>query len=559
MAVCIPDFDQVQKHIVDTCQLPTEVVRGNVGLQVGDIWYCPQIPTLWMQRVSLNTLLSYVNKFCFCPKDTSSTKASEETAILLLFISNASYTDIEYIHIGLVVIHWGYKVGNQSSIVPYISFIQNQLAETRTWAQTRKSSLPQPCSFCLFIEDYESMMAPPMEPPYCLVYPIHFFSDMPEDLKNQLHTDLFPPGLCCQECACRHLIHWANLHEKWETIMGGSCFLLPCGAQYNDNPLPQLIRLWNHRSLLVDPITAQPYPMVKVGSFTMQDPLFPGTVGDSYTYWGDAQKWLGERGYRVLKYTGPSPEVPLTISASTIVPTSSANDAIMQGGTPEPDSTLPLAATTNGTITADLMPAPQGGVHHQHQASKSPSHEIKKAWLDDSNSSGATLSLIWDGSTSFGSLAATPFHAPQFSSMPRKAMTKAREHSLSRDSNSLAGPHDQMEVFLTDFGRSLPPTTLVPSISGSQLVGGSMYALPFPPTIGARGVTLNSAQAEELYMLASECRLLSVGLACRFCQLSREEAAGRLQALATAQEICTSPEGMLATPGRSPTHLFLCT
>ena len=107
MAVCIPDFDQVWKHIVDTCQLPMEVEQGNVGLQVGDIWYCPQIPMLWMQCVSLNTLLSYVSESHFCPKDASSVKASEETAILLLFISNASYTDIEYVHIGLVVIHRG--------------------------------------------------------------------------------------------------------------------------------------------------------------------------------------------------------------------------------------------------------------------------------------------------------------------------------------------------------------------------------------------------------------------------------------------------------------------
>ena len=91
-----------------------------------------------------------------------------------------------------------------------------------------------------------------MEPPYCLMYPICFFNDMLKDLKNQLHTDLFPPGLCCQECVCCRLIQWANLHEKWETIMASSCFLLPHGAQYNDNLLPWLIRPWNHRSLLVD-------------------------------------------------------------------------------------------------------------------------------------------------------------------------------------------------------------------------------------------------------------------------------------------------------------------
>ena len=196
-------------------------------------------------------------------------KASKGTAILLLFVSNASYTDIEYIHIELVMIRRGYKVGDQASIVPYVSFIQNQLAEMRAWAQTRKSSLPWPHSFCLFIEDYESMMAPPTEPPYCLVYPIHFFNDMPGDLRNQLHKDLFPLGLCCWECVCCQLIQWANLHEKWETIMGGSRFLLPRGAQYDDNPLPQLIRPQNHRSLLMEPVMAWPYPMVEVGSFMM--------------------------------------------------------------------------------------------------------------------------------------------------------------------------------------------------------------------------------------------------------------------------------------------------
>ena len=292
MDVCIPDFDQVWKHVEDTCQLPTEVEWGNVGLQVGNIRYCLQIPSLWMQRVSLNTLLSYVSESRFCPKDASSMKASKETAILLLFISNASYTNIKYIHIRLVMICRGYKVGDQGSIVPYILFIQNQLVKTCMRAQTRKSSLSQPHSFCLFVEDYESMMAPPTEPPYCLMYPICFFNDTPTDLRNQLHMDLFPLGLHCQECVCCWLIQWANLHEKWETIMGSSCFLLPRRAQYDDNPLPQLISMWNHRSLLVDPIMAQPYPLVEVGSFTMQDPLFPGTVGDSYIYLGDAQKWL---------------------------------------------------------------------------------------------------------------------------------------------------------------------------------------------------------------------------------------------------------------------------
>ena len=191
---------------------------------------------------------------------------------------------------------------------------------------------------------------------------------------------------------------------------------------------------------------------------------------------------------------------------------------------PEPDSTLPPVATTNGTATMDLA-----------------DHEIKKAQLDDSNSSGATLSLIGDGSGSFESLTPTPVRVPQFTSTPRKATTEARVHSLSRDSDSLASLHDQMEVFPIDFGQPLPPTTPIPSVSGSHLVGGSVYAPLFPLTIGAGGATLNSTQAEELYMLTSKCRLLSIGLVCGFCQLSGEEAVSRLQALATAQEILCKP------------------
>ena len=122
-------------------------------------------------------------------------------------------------------------------------------------------------------------------------------------------------------------------------------------------------------------------------------------------------------------------------------------------------------------------------------------------------------------------------------------MTETRVHSLSRDNNLLASPHDQMEVFPTDFGQPLPPPMPISSISGSQPVGGSVYALLFPLTIGAADATLNSAQVEELYMLTSECRLLSIGLACSFCQLSGEEAVSRLQALAVTQEILCKPRG----------------
>ena len=89
--------------IIHLCQSAVSL-HDVTYIQVGDIQYCSLIPTLRMQHVSLNTLLSYVSESHFCPKDASSVKASEETAILLLFVSNASYTNIEYVHIGLFMI-----------------------------------------------------------------------------------------------------------------------------------------------------------------------------------------------------------------------------------------------------------------------------------------------------------------------------------------------------------------------------------------------------------------------------------------------------------------------
>ena len=68
-------------------------------------------------------------------------KASKETAMLLVFISNASYTDIEYVHIRLVVICRGYKVGDQTSIVP-VHLIHPEPAGRDMHVGTNKEEFP---------------------------------------------------------------------------------------------------------------------------------------------------------------------------------------------------------------------------------------------------------------------------------------------------------------------------------------------------------------------------------------------------------------------------------
>ena len=141
-----------------------------------------------------------------------------------------------------------------------------------------------PHSFCLFVANFGGLMAAPTVLPYCLVYPIKFWKDTPQDEKNHLHPNKVFPGLHTRECVCSRTIHCANTMSDHYTIYVGGHLLVPWGAQYSNEGLPKVTKSCNHHGSLINPKSKEAYPMYDVGNFTLDDTL----SGDA---WGQLHVW----------------------------------------------------------------------------------------------------------------------------------------------------------------------------------------------------------------------------------------------------------------------------
>ena len=90
-------------RLQQTLSIPADVLQGPAGLLIGDICYCPQIRTLQMQHMGLPYLKTLIAENRFQPKGAILEHTSTSTCILINFLFNAKYTDIEHIHIGLII------------------------------------------------------------------------------------------------------------------------------------------------------------------------------------------------------------------------------------------------------------------------------------------------------------------------------------------------------------------------------------------------------------------------------------------------------------------------
>ena len=91
------------------------------------------------------------------------------------------------------------------------------------------------------------------------------------------------PTTTLPEHACATL-QYMNDDSRYCRAYGGSCLNLPHRAQYKEQLFPEILELWNHRALLTDPVTKEPFPMELVGDFRSTDPIFKGCYGDSFMY-----------------------------------------------------------------------------------------------------------------------------------------------------------------------------------------------------------------------------------------------------------------------------------
>ena len=124
-------------------------------------------------------------------------------------------------------------------------------------------------------------MSIPTDPPYYLVYPTSYVKGIEPNHFDTLNS---PTGMHLHCCVCRATLQFSNDDPKQRTKYVGSHLILPRGVQYNEWLYPSILELWNHCSLLIDPVMGEPYLMEVVGDFRAMDPIFKGYYGDSLVY-----------------------------------------------------------------------------------------------------------------------------------------------------------------------------------------------------------------------------------------------------------------------------------
>ena len=123
-----------------------------------------------MQHMDLPYLETLVTEDHFQPKGTNPAQhASPTTCILLNFLSNVEYTDIEHVYIGFVMMCQGIQPCEQKDILPFLDYIRRNLKTTWEKELGCGHKLPMPRPFSLFVANFGGLLAVPMVPPYYLV------------------------------------------------------------------------------------------------------------------------------------------------------------------------------------------------------------------------------------------------------------------------------------------------------------------------------------------------------------------------------------------------------
>ena len=131
------------------------------------------------------------------------------------------------------------------------------------------------CTFCLFVSNFGGTMSVPMDPLYCLVYPTRYVRDVELD---HFDTHNNPAGTCLHHCICCTTLQYMNTDSKQLKKYSGSCLILPCGTQYNDQLFPTILEPWNNHEPLMDSLTKEPFPMELVGDFLGGRPNLQGML-----------------------------------------------------------------------------------------------------------------------------------------------------------------------------------------------------------------------------------------------------------------------------------------
>ena len=278
-------FDTMLEHLQSPHSLPSELLPGQQGLHYGNMHYMPLQHTLKMQHVPYNCFVNLVWENNFQLVGTTMADASNTTAILLILTSDDQLQTIEYVHIGQMIHCAGCQLYKPRSIPCFTQSIDDNLKRTRE-RRAASSGSGKVHSYCMFIANFGVLMAVPTDLPYCLVYPNIYSTTVPHEDRHHFNIQDSPPWLCTCACICHALLQHADLSEANTWKYQGSHLVIPRGVQYSCL-LPEITMLRNHRAPLIDLHMGDPFPLVPVGDFQLEDNIFPRMPGDSLLYNSD--------------------------------------------------------------------------------------------------------------------------------------------------------------------------------------------------------------------------------------------------------------------------------
>ena len=208
------------------------------------------------------------------------------------------------------------------------------------------------CAFCLFVNNYGGTMSIPMDPPYCLIYPMSYTKDVePDHLDTR--NNLAGTHLC--HCICHATLQHMNDHPNQCIEYGRSCLILFHRAQYKERLFPEILEPQNHQAPLSDSITKEPFPMELVGDFRSTDPIFRGCYGNSFLY--------SDMDLYQLRHEIPAPPAP----------------SYLQAKQPEATKRSPLqAATPNPAVESPKTKHSGGKGRHHHSSGRSSNTSTSK-------------------------------------------------------------------------------------------------------------------------------------------------------------------------------------
>ena len=273
------NFNWILLKLTSKGSIPRDTLHSQDGLNLGDIHFCPIKCTLNMQCISLDYLWKLITEGAFMPSMVKGTlELSGMTAILLVFQADDQHEKITNIYIGLIVRHIESHLYAPEKILDFVSDIEVDLKVAHDTLKAG-GDLGKKRTFCLFVNNYGGVMSVPTDPPYCLIYPMSYVKDMEPDHFNTRNN---PARTHLCHCICHATLQYMNDDPHYCRAHGGSCLILPRGAQYKERLFPKILKPWNHQVPLTDPITKEPFPMELMGDFRSTDPIFKGCYGDSF-------------------------------------------------------------------------------------------------------------------------------------------------------------------------------------------------------------------------------------------------------------------------------------